>query len=535
MKRLIPVFFIIFSTLLSAQKELVFVFFKDKPNKAAFYSNPSAELSQKSLDRRKNLNISLNDQDAPVESTYIQNLKDLGLEVKDSSKWLNGVAIYADAAQIELLKLQTYVSKVESFVKSKTTATTTSRIKKFEEFDTSRLSTVYNYGVADAQISQINLKPLHEENFTGKGITVGVIDTGYPTVDQGNTFAKIRNSGQIKGGYNFIHKNNDIYNATFNAHGTLILGTMAGYIENSFAGASPDADFYLYVTEDTSAEYPMEEIYWIEAAEEADRKGVDLITSSLGYYIFDDPRYNYTYADMNGSRTFIARGAQIATEKGIFVLVANGNEANETWKYLISPADNANVFSIGAVDMQGNPSTFSSYGPNALGVIKPDVSARGTATATVIGNQITYANGTSLSTPLVAGGVASLLQALPKNMNREDISKLIRETASLYPQNNPQIGYGIANFGRALQKAVFYYNQLPEGKNLRIFPNPVTNTFYIQTSEIIKSVELYDASGRNLKKLNSESIQNLEGISKGIYILKIDTDKGSYSEKIIKK
>lgn len=535
MKQFLLFFSIIFSTLLPAQTELVFVFFKDKPNKAAFYSNPGSELSQKALDRRKNLGIALNDQDAPVENSYIQNLRNLGFDVKDTSKWLNGAAVYADLKQIELLKIQPFVSRVESFVKNRTAKLSTEKIKKFQDFDTSRLSTVYNYGEADQQISQINLKPLHEQDFTGKGITVGVIDTGYPTVDNGSVFAKIRNSSQIKGGYNFISKNTDIYNAAFNPHGTLILGAISGYIENSFVGTSPDADFYLYVTEDTSAEYPMEEIYWIEAAEEADRKGVDIITSSLGYYVFDDARYNYTYAEMNGSRTFIARGAQIATEKGIFVLVANGNEADIPWKYLISPADNANVFSIGAVDAQGNPSVFSSFGPNSNGVVKPDVSAKGTGTATVIGNQITYTSGTSLSTPLVAGGVACLLQALPKKMKREDVRQLLRETASLYPENNPQTGYGIANFGKALQQAVFFYNQLPEGKNLRIFPNPVANTFYIQTSENIKFVELYDTSGRRIKNLNTNSIQSLEGISKGLYILKINTDKGSYSEKIIKK
>jgi hypothetical protein len=33
----------------SAQTELVFVYFKDKPNKAAFYANPLSELSKNHL------------------------------------------------------------------------------------------------------------------------------------------------------------------------------------------------------------------------------------------------------------------------------------------------------------------------------------------------------------------------------------------------------------------------------------------------------------------------------------------------------
>ena len=56
--------------------------------------------------------------------------------------------------------------------------------------------------------------------------------------------------------------------------------------------------------------------YLIQAAEEADRKGVDIISTSLGYGdFFDDARYNYSYSQMNGTTSFIARGAQIASEK----------------------------------------------------------------------------------------------------------------------------------------------------------------------------------------------------------------------------
>ncbi|MCB4235592.1 S8 family serine peptidase [Kaistella anthropi] len=112
-----------------------------------------------------------------------------------------------------------------------------------------------------------------------------------------------------------------------NNHGSYCLGVIAGYIENSYVGSAPDADFYLYASEDAANEIPEEMIYWAEAAEEADRKGVDIITTSLGYYDFDDSRYNLLYSDMDGSTSFIARAAHIAAEKGIFVLAAAGNEA----------------------------------------------------------------------------------------------------------------------------------------------------------------------------------------------------------------
>ena len=58
-KKIFSVLVLIIFTFASAQTELVFVFFKDKPNKAAFYANPLSELSQKSDKNRANLELTL--------------------------------------------------------------------------------------------------------------------------------------------------------------------------------------------------------------------------------------------------------------------------------------------------------------------------------------------------------------------------------------------------------------------------------------------------------------------------------------------
>ena len=121
-----------FSFIAMAQTELVFVFFKDKPNKAAFYSNPLSELSQKSLDRRVNLGIALSDQDAPIETTYIANIQNLGFEVTDYSKWLNGVAVNATPDEIQTLAQQSYVDHVESFVRNPNGGKRQNKIEKFK-------------------------------------------------------------------------------------------------------------------------------------------------------------------------------------------------------------------------------------------------------------------------------------------------------------------------------------------------------------------------------------------------------------------
>lgn len=535
MRKLISFFILLFFVFTHAQTQLVFVFFKDKPNKAAFYANPLTELTQKSLDRRTKYGIALNDQDAPIEPTYIQNIANLGFTVKDYSKWMNGVAVNATAAQIADLQTEPYVLSVEQFIKHPNGGKAEiKKVNKFDEFNNSLGKTTFNYGLGLSQINQVNLRPLHIAGFTGTGVTIAVIDTGFPTVNTGSVYARMRDNGQIKGGYNFVNKSSDIYNASLNNHGSYCLGVIAGYVENSFVGTAPDADFYLYATEDANNEIPEEQLYWTEAAEEADRKGVDLITTSLGYYDFDDPRYNLLYSDMNGTTSFIARTAQIATEKGIFVLAAAGNEAQKPWKYIITPADNEKVFTIGAVTSTGGSSSFSSFGPNALGQIKPDASARGTSTYMGYNNSVTTSNGTSFATPLAAGGVACLIEALP-NKKVDEISNLLRQNSSLYPGSDAQKGYGILDFGKTWNNAALAVVENGRKSNLEIYPNPVAKSFTIKTEEKIISVELYDTLGRKIQTLKNEKTNTVEHLASGVYFLKVQTETNEYIKKIIKK
>ncbi|GAA5090247.1 S8 family serine peptidase [Chryseobacterium ginsengisoli] len=519
-----------------AQTSLVFVFFKDKPNKAAFYANPLSELSQKSLNRRTSLGIALNDQDAPIEQSYITNIQSLGFTVTDYSKWLNGIAVNATAAQITTLQTQNYVQSVESFAKNSSAGTKLTHQNKWENpiDPAGKNLTVFDYGSGSEQIDQINLRPLHLAGYTGTGVTIAVIDSGFPFVNTGSAYSRLWTNGHIKGGYDFVTKSTDIYNTSLNNHGAAILGAIGGYIQDTFVGSAPDADFYLYRSENAAVEVPEEELYWIEAAEEADRKGVDMITTSLGYATFDDPKYSYTYAQLNGTTSFIARGAEIAVNKGIFTLFAAGNSGAQPWHYILTPGDNAKVFTIGAVDSAGASSNFSSYGPNSAGVIKPDASARGTAATSVINNNSTISvSGTSIATPIAAGGVACLIQAF-STMNRDLMRTQLRQTASLYPSHTDQMGYGILNFG-SFYNNVLSTSELVKKNNIAIFPNPVKNILNIASESEVLSLEIYDNLGRLITKVNNQKSIKVEDFAKGVYYLKIQTKGKIYYEKFIKE
>src|SRR5690606_30917166 len=95
------------------------------------------------------------------------------------------------------------------------------------------------YGLTETQVTQLNLQHLHNQGFTGEGITIAVMDNGFPGVNTAAGFAYLRDNGKIKGGYNFINKDENIYSR--GSHGTVVLSTIGGYIENQFVGTAIDA------------------------------------------------------------------------------------------------------------------------------------------------------------------------------------------------------------------------------------------------------------------------------------------------------
>jgi subtilisin family serine protease len=199
----------------------------------------------------------------------------------------------------------------------------------------------------------------------------------------------------------------------FNSHGTHCFSTIAAHMPGTFVGTAPKTSFYLFRTENVATEYPIEEQNLAAALERADSAGVDMASMSVGYYDFQEPSFNYTYADMDGNTTICARASDYAAAKGMLIVAANGNEGNNSWKYLISPADADSVLAVGAVDTLGNVAIFSSYGPSYDAQIKPGVA--GVGLNAVIANASTgqpaYNSGTSFACPNIAGLSACLWQA----------------------------------------------------------------------------------------------------------------------------
>ena len=143
---------------------------------------------------------------------------------------------------------------------------------------------------------------------------------------------------------------------------------------------------------------------------------------------------------MNGNTTYITKGANIAFEKGMLLVNSAGNDGNNSWQIVGAPADAAGVLTVGAVKADGTFASFSSVGSPIQPTQKPDVAAQGQASVVIdINDVIVSLDGTSFSSPILAGGIVCLWEALP-NLNNNQIIQLVRESASQY--NNPDYSLG---------------------------------------------------------------------------------------------
>ncbi len=533
MKNCIYIIILLFGFNAFAQ-EHAWVFFIDKPNSASYFANPLTMLSQRAIDRRVRQNIAYDSKDIPINTAYINQTDAVtGIEVKAKSKWLNAIHVIGLEQDIRDLENFSFVDHVE-FASNLITRSSTSNNGENTVFDE---TVTYNYGGSFNQVSQIGVDFLHQNDFTGQGIQIAVLDAGFGGVDTFSAFQRIRDNNQILGSYNFVERNQNLNTAS--THGMSVLSTIVGYVDNELIGTAVDASVYLFVTEDAINETPLEESLWVEAAEKADSLGVDIINTSLGYQDFDEAKYDHAYSDFNGSTTFIARGASILASRGIVLTVSAGNDGNG-FHYIGTPADATDVLTVGSVDEFGNMSDFSSYGPSADNRIKPDVVAKGQL-ATIVNSSgnVGLSNGTSFSSPIMCGAVASLWQAFPDKTSYE-IMQMIRESAHLYNAPEDHFGYGIPNFQNVYTTAKIDDNTALE--QLLIFPNPITDILYISSlnNKEIKTILLYNNIGslilnKNIQNTGLEYI-NTKNINTGLYYAKVVFADNSFAiKKIVKQ
>ncbi|MBI1341370.1 MAG: S8 family serine peptidase [Terrimonas sp.] len=442
-----------------AQYNRHIIAFRDKAGSPYSFNNPSAFLSQRAIDRRARYAIPIDSTDLPITPRYLDSIRAVpNVSVLVASKWLNQVAIEtSDPAALVKIQSFPFVNTVNAVAPRLNPAggRTNDKFGKetitpFAQGLSARTEeTTVSYGQTYNQVHIHNGEFLHDRGFQGQGMVIAVLDGGFSSYKTNPAFDSARLNNQIYGEWNFV--NNQRNTDTLSGHGMNCFSTIAANRPGSMVGTSPYSGYWLLITEDVNSEYPIEEHFWACGAEYADSVGADLISSSLGYQDFDDPSFDHLYAERDGKSTMITKAANMAARKGIIVMNSAGNYGTDPTqkKYISCPADGDSVIAVGAVSPLGNIASFSSWGPNSAGKVKPNVVSvgQGTVIANSLGNPVS-GNGTSFANPNMAGLVSCLWQAFPEYNNMK-IMDALQRSASRYNNPDDRFGYGIPNMRTA--------------------------------------------------------------------------------------
>ena len=512
------------------------IFFNDKTEG----ESTSENVFQKALDnldnrtrmrRSKVRHFSLVDnRDIPVSPDYIDEIKYTGVTIRTVSKWLNAVSVSGTIEQLRSISDFPFVKKIDPVYGGKRKSPVQrSLLKSSTELGRS------DYGPSYDQLDQINVIAAHEAGYTGAGVRVLMLDTGYYTDHEAI------HEEQVIAEWDFINNDGETQNEegdpdSQHNHGTYTLSALGGRFDGELYGPAYGAEFLLAKTEDVSQEVPIEEDQYVAGLEWGESLGADIASSSLGYIDW------YEFEDLDGTTAVTTIAVNTAIENGMVVVTAVGNSGTGG---IVVPADSENVIACGAVDSNGNIASFSSQGPTADGRIKPEVCALGVSTYCAGVNSTSayrYENGSSLATPLVAGAAACVLQAHP-DWTPQQVREALMMTASDPENPDNQYGWGIID----VIEAINYNNPNPFYPVYYTLSNPFPNPFnsWIQFDVGIYSegkviLTVFDINGKEIERLWSNNIEkgvypiqwNADGVSSGVYFINLNGKNGSVNRKI---
>jgi subtilisin family serine protease len=286
-------------------------------------------------------------------------------------------------------------------------------------------------------LEQIQANYFLKMGLTGKGVKIGIIDGGFLRADRDPTLSHLFQKGLVKSYKDYITPEMEAYGGAIGLddnHGTEVWQLIGGYDKekNILYGLAQEAEYYLARTDHGAYEKRIEEDLLILALEDMERQGIRLVNVSLGYNLgYSDASENYRPSQMDGKSTAIARAVEIAaTQKGMLIVVAAGNEARDSWQTLSTPGDAQHALTVGASKFDiWDKMDYSSIGPDYTDFVKPDISVYSTL-------------GTSYSTPVVTGLVACIWQ-MDSTLTNLEIIDILKQAGNFYPYPNNYLGYGV--------------------------------------------------------------------------------------------
>ena len=241
---------------------------------------------------------------------------------------------------------------------------------------------------------------------------VAVIDTGlrrHPAIRVSSQYVNFTTEGSA---------------LDYNGHGTHIAGTIAGYSpranrRNEFHGV-----------------YPQLPIMAVKAFNRDGSARISAILESIEWCIKNEVRIMNMSFGLDQHHPALYEAIQTASQKGILMVAASGNEGGNGLKY---PARYPEVISVGSINKENEISSFSQYGSN-LDIVAPGEEI----VSTWKNKKFKTLSGTSMACGHITGAIAIILSIKPELTAREARQILLSNTVRL---NTPSImqGYGLVS------------------------------------------------------------------------------------------
>ena len=391
-------------------------------------------------------------ENVPVYVPYLQQLKAAGFTLDIALKWQNRVSGWIDSEKVGGLNRLSIVRSVEGMPRKAPYIRMASNPSRnvLSKMELTPIFGVFQPVFDTTEASALRVAITTAGQTAGQGMRVSIIDADF---DLGNqAFNHLKQNGLIADQWDFVsNKPVIVKDSLSSSHGAATLSLLGGQ-SSDFEGMVPNAKFLLYRAENVATETYVEEDYVAAAIERAVDSGAKVISISLGY------RYDYTdtsqkdlpYSSLNGRTRPSSLAALGAARRNVLVSVSMGNDGGRvsTTPTISAPADADSILSVGILDINLKPCSYTSTGPTYDHRVKPEVSTVGTnscATPTVdatVANGYKYQAGTSFAAPVIAG-IATLLRQLHPTASAQSIRQALIVTAAKYAHPDSAAGNGL--------------------------------------------------------------------------------------------